>query len=106
MSETFSIIALSLSEIVGDFGFKKYANSGSLSSFSQGMIGYIGIIYFLIKSLRNNKIIRINALWDSVSALLESLAAYYFLGERLESYEQYIGLGLIISGIFLLKMKK
>jgi multidrug transporter EmrE-like cation transporter len=42
-------------------------------------------------------------MWDGVSGLFESLAAYYFLGERFEHNNQYLGLGLIILGMFLLK---
>jgi multidrug transporter EmrE-like cation transporter len=39
-----------------------------------------------------------------MSTVIESLAAYVFLGERFESGIQYIGLFLIIIGLFLLKI--
>jgi multidrug transporter EmrE-like cation transporter len=41
-------------------------------------------------------------MWDGVSALLESVAAYLILGEKLNKPYQYIGLGVIILGIFIL----
>jgi len=37
-----------------------------------------------------------------MSALLESGAAFLFLGERFETVQEYVGLFFIIMGLFLL----
>jgi len=39
-----------------------------------------------------------------ILALIESIAAYVVLGERFTDPNQYIGLGLIVSGLFFLKI--
>jgi multidrug transporter EmrE-like cation transporter len=98
----FDISALSLSEIVGDFGFKSFARGGGLSAFAQGTVGYVGIIYFLIRSLRVGNVLYVNGMWDGVSAVLESVAAYVLFGERLTNPIQYVGLVVVIAGIFML----
>jgi len=98
----FDILALSLSEIMGDFGYKAYARSGAATSFAQGSFGYAGVIFFLIRSLRVGNVLYVNGMWDGVSAALESVAAYVLLGERLERPIEYIGLVLIIVGLFML----
>ena len=98
------ILALSLVEIVGDFGFKTYANKGGLIPLMTGIGGYIGIAVLLVISLQGSTILMVNGAWDGISALLESLAAYVFLGERLHNYLQYVGLVLITSGVYLLKI--
>ena len=41
------IVCISLSEIVGDFGFKEFANKGGIRPFAVGATGYVGVIYFL-----------------------------------------------------------
>ena len=46
---TLNIILLSLSEIIGDFGFKNFARTSDKNAFIQGSLGYIGIVYFLIQ---------------------------------------------------------
>jgi len=46
----------------------------------------------------------VNAAWDGISALIESIAAYVVLGERLTDPNQYIGVGLIVLGLFFLKI--
>ena len=94
---------MSLAEIVGDFGWKNFANKSSLTSFSTGTLGYLGVIYFLVKSLRGSSVIFVNGMWDGISAILSSLFALFIMGESLGSMVQYFGLILIILGTFLLK---
>lgn len=98
-----NLILLSISEIFGDFKFKDFARVGGASNFLQGTFGYIGVIYFLIKSLRVGNVIYVNGMWDGVSAVLETLAAYFILGERLNTPIQYFGLSLLIIGLFILR---
>ena len=69
-----------------------------------GMGGYIGVIYFLIRSLQGSQILLVNAVWDGLSALLETLAAMIILGEYFEDPWKYVGIALIITGLFFLKM--
>lgn len=98
------IFALSLSEIIGDFAFKEFANNGGLAPLLIGVGGYLLVMCFLIISLQGSTILMVNGAWDGMSALIESLAAYIFLGERFHNYLQYLGLCIIILGIFLLKV--
>lgn len=97
------IFWLSVAEIFGDFKFKDFARLGGIENFTQGLAGYAGVIFFLIRSLRVNDVIYVNGMWDGISAILETLAAYFILGERLKSPWQYVGIGLIIVGLFLLR---
>lgn len=96
--------ALTLFEIVGDFGFQKFANGGGIIPFVFGTTGYIGVIYFLIKSLQGSTILLVNGAWDGISAIIESIAAMIILGERFNSIYQYLGLTFIILGLFFLKI--
>jgi multidrug transporter EmrE-like cation transporter len=98
-----TIGALSLAETVGDFGFKAFARNGGTWAFTQGTVGYVVTIFFLIKSLKSGNLLYINGMWDGTSALLGSLAAYFILGERLTKPSEYLGLVLIIAGIFMLR---
>jgi len=100
------LISLSLVEIIGDFALKEFANKGGLIPLSIGLCGYISVIYLLIISLQGSSVLLVNGAWDGISALLESAAAYVFLGERFSTHSQYIGLLLIILGIYLLKIPK
>ncbi len=98
------ISLLSLVEIFGDFKLKDYARTNQLSSLAQGISGYIGVIYFLIRSFKGGNILYVNAMWDGISALFESIAAYHILGERLNTISQYFGIVLICIGIGILNL--
>jgi hypothetical protein len=97
------ISLMSIFEILGDFGFKNVARSGSLGGWVGGLSGYAGIIYYLLKSLRVGNVTYVNGMWDGISAILETLAAFFIFGERLNSWTQYIGLAFIITGLFTLR---
>ena len=100
----YSVGLLSLTEVFGDFALKKYANEGGLNFLAYGVLGYVGVVYFLIKALRGSSVLMVNAAWDGISAFVESLLAYIVLGERFDDPNQYIGIGLIIAGLFFLKI--
>lgn len=96
--------ALILTEIVGDFGFQKFANNGGIAPFVTGIGGYIGVIYFLIRSLQGSQILLVNVVWDGLSALLETIAAMIILGEYFVDPWKYVGVALIILGLFFVKV--
>jgi multidrug transporter EmrE-like cation transporter len=100
----YSIGLLSTTEIFGDFALKKYANEGGFAYLAYGILGYFGVVYFLIQSLRGSSVLMVNAAWDGVSAFLESLMAYLVLGERFSDPNQYIGIALIVAGLFFLRI--
>ncbi len=98
------ITLLSLVEIIGDFGLKKYAQSEKLIHLAAGIVGYIGVVIMLIITFRESTVLLVNAAWDGTSALLESLAAFFILGERFDHYSQYVGVAMIVAGLYMLKL--
>ena len=99
-----SIFFLSVVEIYGDFALKFYAQTNNLTYLFHGIAGYIGVIFFLIQSLRTGNVLYVNGMWDGMSGILESAAAYIVLGDRLEKPIQYVGLVLTFAGLFLMKI--
>jgi len=98
------ILGLSFTEIIGDVALKQYANDKGIMYLGIGIAGYIGIIILLVLSLQNSTILLVNNAWDGTSSLIESLYAYFILGERFDNYLQYFGILFIIIGLYLLKI--
>ena len=98
------ILALSVVEIGGDVALKQYANDGGILYLWLGILGYIGVVILLIIALQGSSILMVNNAWDGTSSLLESLFAFVVLGERFENYLQYVGVGSILIGLYLLKI--
>lgn len=98
-----NVVMLSLFEILGDFQFKFFARQGKLANFGGGLVGYSGVIYFLIAALKQGNVLWVNGMWDGISGLIESLAAVLILGERFNNWFQYLGLAMITTGLVLLR---
>jgi multidrug transporter EmrE-like cation transporter len=99
-----TVLGLCFTEIVGDFGYKEFANKGGIKNFLIGTVGYIGLICCLIISLQNSQILLVNAAWDALSTIIESIAAIIILKERFNDPWQYFGIILISVGLFFLKL--
>lgn len=97
-----TISALSLVELFGDSQFKFFARTGQQKYLFGGFVGYLGVMYFLIKALKQGNIMYVNGMWDGISALLNTIGVYILLGERLNTSGQYAGLVFIIGGVFLM----
>ena len=97
------IVFLSFIEVYGDFSLRFYAQTNNPLWLGNGIVGYIGVVYYLIQSLQHNNVLYVNGMWDGVSGIIESVASYVFLGDRLQKPTEYRGLVLIIVGVFLMK---
>jgi len=97
------IVTLSLVEIFGDFNLLWYTQTNQVEFLYKGILGYIGVVYFLVQALRGGNLLYVNGMWDSLSTVFNSLAAFILLGDRLKTNSQYLGLMLIIVGIYMLK---
>jgi multidrug transporter EmrE-like cation transporter len=100
----FDIAATAAIEIFADFNLRWYAQTDLTKYLYSGIGGYVGVVYFLIRSLRDDNLLLVNSVWDGVSSLIESVAAYVLLGDRLKTAQQYLGLVMTILGVVLLKM--
>ena len=99
---TIYLVVLSVAEIIGDFSLERYANFGGLRFFAIGAIGYAAVVYLLIQALRGSNILYINNMWDGISSIIETLAAFFILGQRFKHPRQYIGVLFIVFGLFIL----
>ena len=98
------IFTLSVIEIFGDFSLKSYANEGGIEMLALGVLGYVGVVIMLVVSLQDSSILLVNGAWDGISTIIESIAAYVILGERFDNYMQYMGIIVIVFGVYLLKI--
>ena len=98
------VFLLASVEIFADFNLRWYAQSGSMLNLVSGITGYAGVVALLIESFRYNNVLYVNGLWDGLSSIIESIAAFYILGDRLKNTQQYVGLILTVAGVALMKL--
>lgn len=98
------VFLLAAVEVFADFHLKWYSESGSTLNLGSGIIGYAGVIALLLESFKYNNVLYVNGLWDGISGLVESVAAYVILGDRLKNTQQYVGLIMTLAGVALMKL--
>lgn len=101
-----NVAGITVAQIFGDFGFKKFVVENSHLGLLRGLTGYIGVIFFLLKSLSSSNILWINGMWSGSTLIFETAAAFFLLGERFDHPWQYVALLMIIAGVILLKGHK
>ena len=102
----FLSIILCIIKILGDFTLKKYSVTGLSFDLFKGIGWYVGVVFFLIKTLSGSTVLYVNVAWDCISTILESVAAYWLLGERFSDTKQYLGNVLIVTGMYFLRTNK
>lgn len=100
------IIFISIIEYVGDSNFKFYARTKNVHNLHIGIISYVFMVTGFIYALQHGNLLYINSMWDATSIIVDSVLAYIILHEHLGNNIQYLGLLLIITGIFALNYGK
>jgi multidrug transporter EmrE-like cation transporter len=100
---TFYVTAMVFIEIFADFQLRFYATTEKLIHLLAGILGYTGVLYYFIQALRLDTVLYVNALWDGISHISESMFAYFVMGERLRNTPQYIGLVMVVVGTFIMR---
>ena len=92
-----NICFMSVAEIFGNRNFQNYATSNKYKDLLLGILGYIGVMYFLIRSFGHGNMLWVSTMWEGMIVLLTTGFAYFYLGERFHHPVQYIGilLGLL-----------
>jgi multidrug transporter EmrE-like cation transporter len=98
------VLAVVVIEVFANFNLKWYAATSAVQYLAASILGYAGLIWALIHAMTYENVLYVNALWDGLSGLVQSIAAYVILGDRLKSGQQYVGVTLIIAGVVLLQM--
>lgn len=93
-----------VAEVFANFNLKWYAETSAAHYLGISVAAYAGVLFFLFKAFQIENVLYINALWDGLSGLVQGVAAYVFLGDRLKTSQQYVGFLFIITGVVLLQL--
>ena len=92
-----NVMLMSSAEIFGNSNFQRFAQSNESKHFLLGVLGYAGVIFFLVKSFGHGNMLWVTTMWEGMIILMSASFAYFYLGERFSHPVQYLGilLGLL-----------
>ena len=91
-------------EAFGDYHLALYAIKGTLGSLIVGYLAYGITLVLFVNSIRIMGLAWSNSAWDGWSNIATNLVAVFALGET-PTTTDYIGMGLISTGLLLLGNK-
>ena len=89
-----NVCCMTLTEIFGNFNIQRYAQTNRNADLFLGILGYIGVIYFLARSFGHGNMLWVGAMWEGMIIVFSSAFAYFYLGERFHHPVQYLGIVL------------
>ena len=89
-----------MTELIGDLNLKTFATTNLQFHLYAGILLYFILALELAVGFQTMGIGWLNGAWDGTSTVVSVLAGRA-MGEQLTN-QQYVGLGLIISGLYLL----
>jgi multidrug transporter EmrE-like cation transporter len=104
MSALTSVALMTLSEIWGNVHIKMFTKTNSSHHLAAGILGYVGVLFFLVKSLSVGSLLWVSAMWEGMIVVLGSFVAVFVLGENFTSPIQWVGVGLGVVSMFLVHM--
>jgi len=100
-----TVFAMSVAEIFGNFHLKTFAANNSKHNLMCGVMGYCGVLYFLIRSFAlGGSLLWVSAMWEGMITVLGAGVAFFVLGERFSHPIQYIGLLLGIIAMLMVHL--
>lgn len=97
-----NVLFMSLAEIFGNANFKHFAGaSGHHGHLLGGFVGYLGVMYFLVKSFASTSMLVTTFMWEGMITVLGSAYALFVLGERFTSWVQYAGVALAMLSVYM-----
>lgn len=91
---------MSSAEIFGNSNFQQFAQSRQSRHFFMGLFGYIGVVFFLIKSFGHGNMLWVTSMWEGMIIIMSASYAYFYLGERFSHPVQYLGILLGLLAMF------
>ena len=89
-----NVCLMSITEIFGNRNIQNYAKSNEYKHLLLGILGYIGVIFFLTRSFSHGNMLWVSTMWEGMILILGTAFAYFYIGERFHHPVQYLGIVL------------
>ena len=89
-----NVCLMSITEIFGNRSIQNYAQTKKYKDLLLGILGYIGVIFFLTRSFSHGNMLWVSTMWEGMILILGTAFAYFYIGERFHHPVQYLGIVL------------
>jgi len=90
---------MSCAEIFANAHLQKFSSNKVLKNLVFGILGYMGVLFFLVRSFGHGNMLWVTTMWEGMIIVLSASFAYFYLNERFDHVLQYVGLGLAFAAM-------
>ena len=94
------VLAMTIFELFGNCHLKWFAENGSHHHLCFGLLAYVGVIFFLIKSFTSSSMMWTCIMWEAMIVVGGAVTAYLVFGEKFTHWAQWLGVLLAIGAAF------
>ena len=87
-----NVLMMTISELIGNTHLKWFADHGRQRNLVFGMLAYLGVIYFLVKSLGSKSMMWTCIMWEAMIVIGGAITAYVIFGEKFNHWIQWLGI--------------
>jgi multidrug transporter EmrE-like cation transporter len=92
-----NVLAMTLCELFGNAHLKWFAENGKHHHLGAGIIAWIVVLFFLIRSLRDTSLLWTCIMWEAAIVIGGAIVAFVFFGEKLNHWIQWLGVAFALG---------
>jgi len=86
------VLAMTSAELFGNAHLKWFAENGKHHHLGLGILAWVVVLYFLVKTLKNSDMMWTCIMWEAMIVVGGAITAYIFFGEKFTHWIQWLGL--------------
>jgi len=86
-----NVLIMTLAELFGNAHLKWYAENGKNHHLGLGVIAWLAVLVFLVKTLKSQSMMWTCIMWEAMIVLGGALMAYFIFGEKFTHWIQWLG---------------
>ena len=93
----FYVTVMTAAELFGNTHLKWYAENGSNHHLAVGILAWLAVIFFLIKTFSSASMMWTCIMWEAMIVIGGAAVAYFVFGEKFTHWIQWLGILLALG---------
>lgn len=87
-----NVLLMTVSELIGNTHLKWFSDGGPHKNLMVGVLAYMAVIFFLIKSFSSKSMMWTCIMWEAMIVIGGAAVAYFVFGEKFTHWIQWLGI--------------
>jgi multidrug transporter EmrE-like cation transporter len=92
-----NVLMMTLSELFGNTHLKWYSENQKKHHLALGLVAYLGVIFFLIRSFAGKSMMWTCIMWEAMIVIGGAIVAFVVFGEKFNHWIQWLGILLALG---------